>query len=256
MAYRFFLNTNEINWNEKRAVISSQDDVYKISRVLRLRPNDPVVLLDGKGLIYNAQINSFLNRKIDMRLLSRRTVNTESNLKITICQSLLKGPKLDSALQKCTELGVYDFIPISTSRTVIKLQDDDTDRDMLHKINRLQRIVHSAAEQSERGYIPNVKNIMTLEELLKSNLSDYDLKLVCLERSETNKIKEVLNGITDKVGKAIIIIGPEGGFTEEEAKLMTSNGFLSVSLGKRIFRAETVGTVISTILFYHFNELN
>lgn len=227
---------------------------HRVSKVLRLRENDQIMLLDGQGLVYSAQILSFFSRGVQCRLLSRKKVNTEPELKITLAQSLLKGPRFDYALQKNTELGVSEFIPVISHRTVVKLDEDFKFLDK--KLERYNHIVQSAAEQSERGIIPEVKNIMTMEELCKSNLAAYDLKLVCKERSESNLIKEVLNGIQDKVHKVLVLVGPEGGFNEEEIKLTQSSGFIPVSLGKRIYRAETVGTVISSILFFYFNDLN
>ncbi len=256
MVYRFFIEPHQINWQEKKANISDSDYFHKISRVLRLRENDQIILLDGNGLIYNAQINSFFSRGIQCRLLSRRSINSEPQLKITIAQSLIKGPRFDYSLQKNTEIGVHEFIPITTERTIIKLDEHEHSRDLDKRIDRYQKIVRDSAEQSERGLIPKVQNIMSIEELTKVNLANYDLKLICLERSQTNGIKEVLNSIQDKVQKVLILIGPEGGFTEPEAKLATSKGFTSVSLGKRIYRAETVGSVISSILFFFFNDLN
>lgn len=253
--HRFFVNPTQVNWQEKKAVISDSDHAYKISQVLRLRENDQIVLLDGHGLLYNAQIASFFSRAVQCRLLSRRSVNTEPSLKITIAQSLIRGPKFDYALQKNTEIGVSEFIPVTTERTVIKLQDEGTSRDVEKKIDRYQKIVRDAAEQSERGIVPIVKDIVSVKDLCKQNLTNYDLKLVCLERTQTNGIKEVLNSLQDKVTKVLILIGPEGGFTEEEAKLILNSGFTSVSLGKRIFRSETVGVITSGILFFYFGEL-
>ena len=256
MSYRFFINPTELNWQEKKANISNPDQAYKITNILRLRENDEIVLLDGKGIIYNAQIASIRSRQVQCRLLSRRSVNTEPGLKITIAQSLLKGPRFDYALQKNTEIGVCEFIPLTCERTVIKVEENGAARESDRKLDRYQKIVQDASEQSERGMVPIVRDIVSLSELSKINLSNYDLKLVCLERTQTvNGIKEVLNGIQDKIEKIIICIGPEGGFTDSESKLLTSNGFIPVSLGKRIYRSETVGTVISSILFFYFNEL-
>jgi 16S rRNA (uracil1498-N3)-methyltransferase len=256
MVNRFFIEPHQINWQEKKANIDDPDYSHKISRVLRLRENDQITLLDGKGLIYNAQIASFFSRGVQCRLLSRKTINTEPNLKITIAQALLKGSNFDYALQKNTEMGVSEFIPITTERTVIKISETESTREVDRRADRYQKIVRDAAEQSERGLIPKVQNMLTLEELTKSSLGSYDLKLVCLERSQNNGIKDILNSVQDKVQKVLIVIGPEGGFTENESKMLTSKGFTSTSIGKRIYRAETVGTVISSILFFFFNELN
>ena len=253
--HRFFINPTQINWQEKKAVVSDSDHTYKISQVLRLRENDQISLLDGNGLVYNAQIASFFSRAVQCRLLSRRSVNTEPDLKITIAQSLLRSPRFDYALQKSTEIGVSGFIPILTERTVIKLQDDGTSRELERKTDRYQKIVRDAAEQSERGIVPTVRDIVSLKDLCKQNLTEYDLRLACMERSQTNGIKEVLNSLQEKVSKVLILIGPEGGFTEEEGKLILSSGFTSVSLGKRIYRSETVGVVASSILFFNFGDL-
>ena len=254
MNYRFFVNPHQINWQEKKANISDQEQTHKISRVLRLRENDQIVLLDGAGLVYNAQIVSFFSRAIQCRLLSRRSTNTDPELKITIAQSMLKGPKFDYVLQKCTEIGVSEFIPVTAERTVVRV-DEEVSRDADRRINRYEKIVQDAAEQSERGFVPVIKNLMTIDELCKTNLAAYDLKLVCAERSQTNGIKEVLNSIQSKVQKVLLLIGPEGGFTENELKQALSSGFTSVSLGKRIYRSETVGMLLSGILFFYFNDL-
>ena len=255
MSHRFFINPHQVNWQEKKASISDQEQTHKISRVLRLKENDQIVLLDGTGLVYNAQIVSFFSRAIQCRLLSRRSLNTDPELKITIAQAMLKGPKFDYVLQKCTEIGVSEFIPVTTERTVIRIDEDGMSRDADRRINRYQKIAQDAAEQSERGFVPVIKNLMTIDELCKINLSVYDLKLICAERSQTNGIKEVLNDIQSKVQKILLLIGPEGGFTESELKLVLSSGFTSVSLGKRIYRSETVGMVLSGILFFYFNDL-
>lgn len=255
MTPRFFIQSKEINWQEKKASLSSPDQLHKISRVLRLRMDDQIVLLDGSGIAYNAQITSFLPRAIQCRLLSRRALNTEPNLKITIAQALLKGPKFDYSLQKNTEIGACEFIPLITERTVVKPEENEVANDDDNRIVRYQRIVRDAAEQSERGIVPKVNNCHSIDELCKQNLTSYDLKLACIERSQTNGIKEVLNSVQDKIQKVLIVIGPEGGLSDSESKLLTSNGFTPVTLGKRIYRAETVGMVISSVLFFYFNEL-
>ena len=138
---------------------------------------------------------------------------------------------------------------------MLRLNEEGASRELDRRIERYQKIVRDAAEQSERGIVPNVKDIISIDELCRQNLTSYDLKLVCLERSQTNAIKDVLNSIQDKVQKVLLLIGPEGGFTESEIKLVLSSGFKSVSLGKRIYRAETVGVITSSILFFYFNDL-
>ena len=255
MNHRFFINPNQINWQEKKANISDQDHFHKMSRVLRLKENDQVVLLDGKGLSYNAQIISFFSRGVQCRLLSRRAVNTDPEVKIAIAQSLLKGPKLDYVLQKCTEIGVAEFIPVKAERSIIRAEEEELSRDVNRRLNRYQKIVQDASEQSERGNIPVVSDLVTLDELCRSNLSSYDLKLACIERAGTSGIKEVLNSLQAKVHKILILIGPEGGFSENETKNILSNGFISTTLGKRIYRSETVGMLLSGILFFYFNDL-
>lgn len=253
--YRFFVNSHEINWQDKKATIQNPNQSNKISRVLRLRENDQIVLLDGNGLSYTAQITSFFSRGVQCRLLSRRAINTEPKLKITVAQALLKGNRFDYALQKNTELGAYEFIPVTCKRTVVRYDDEDL-RSVDKKLNRFQAIVQGAAEQSERGMVPIVKDVVTVEELCKSNLSDYDLKLICQERSDASPIKKVLDGLQEKINKILLFVGPEGGFMEEEINQVLKSGFISVNLGKRIYRAETVGTVLLSILYFYFNELN
>lgn len=255
MIPRFFVKSKELNWQDKKAVISDQNQSYKIVKVLRLKENDQIKLLDGSGILYSAQIASFYSRAVQCRLLSRMAVNTEPDLKITIAQSLLKSQKFDYLIQKNTEIGVNEFIPLACERTVIKMEENGKLNEQDNKIFRYQKIAQESAEQSERGIVPKIQPVSNFQDFFKSNLSTYDLKLICQERIQINGIKEVLNGIEQKVQKVVVLIGPEGGFAEQEVKLALSNGFLSVSLGKRILRAETVSSVISGILFFYFNDL-
>lgn len=243
---RFFI-VGEINL---RDTISLKDEERNhIVKVLRLKVDDEISVFNGKGKEYKALIKSIQPREIFCEIIEEIKRDTEAKLKIFLAFSIPKSDKIDFIIQKCTELGVYSLIPFQSEYTVV----DYTGKDVDKKLNRLRMIAINACKQSLRNFIPEIiymNNFQSCIEYLKNK----KLKIILYESEKEAKIKDVLNEFHNPNDVAIIV-GPEGGFTETEIEYATENGFKSVTLGRRILRAETAAITVSSIIMYHYNEL-
>ena len=223
----------------KDEFLMNSDDSYHISKVMRMCVGDYIEIVCEEK-VYLCKIVSI--DKI-VKVIIEKEIDEEHELpiKVTICQSLVNEQKMDLILQKATELGVYSFIPYKAKNSVIK-ENNKSDK----KIIRWQRIVKEASEQSKRNIIPKVSNIIDINELIKL---DYDLKLLCTVNELTLNIKKVIQN-HPKCDTLIIVVGPEGGFTQEEESKLINNGFISVSLGERVLRTETASLVALSYINY------
>lgn len=223
--------------------ILSKDDLYHIETVMRMKNNDEIIVVYEETAylccIENVKVNTKINiikelEKVDYSIPS-----------VTLIIPLLKEQKMDLILQKATELGVSKIIPIITNRSIIKIKQGEETK----KIERWNKIVKEASEQSHRIDIPKIEKLMTIREL--ENIEG--LKLVCSTKEKEKNIKLVMknNGFCDRIN---VVVGPEGGLTNEEEELLNKLGFESVTLGNRIMRVETVPLFILSILNYEFME--
>ncbi len=182
--------------------------------------------------------------ELSLKILSEINEKYESDLKITLFQSLVKSDKMDFIIQKAIEMGAYGIVPIETKRSIVKKKDiKDKKRD------RYRNIAKAAAMQSKREFIPNVSDAMKLDEA-KEILDGFDLVLIAYEDELDNSIKNY--DIKNKKNIAIVV-GPEGGFDISEIDELKNFGYKSISLGKRILRAETAPIALLTMLYYEFN---
>ena len=155
---------------------------------------------------------------------------------------------MEIILQKLTEIGVDEIVLVQTKRSVAKIEDKKEDK----KLERWERIIYEASKQSKRGKIPKLRGILSFKQALE-DIENNNLNIACYENEKTNSIKNSIKGVNiDSIG---IFIGPEGGFDEEEIKLMEKNDVKSVSLGNRILRTETASVVASSIVLYELSDL-
>ena len=218
----------------------SNDDSYHVSTVMRLELTDEIeIIYDNR--VYISEIVELIP-VVKAKIIKEMSTNNELSTYVTIAQSLVKEQKMDYILQNTTELGVNEIIPYLASRSIVKLEKNSS-----KKIERWQKIVKEAAEQSKRNYIPVVKNGMALSNLV--NLSDYDVKFLCTVNETSQNIKKVLSNL-DRNAKILFVIGPEGGFTKEEETKLIESGFISLSLGKSVLRTETASTFIMSVIRY------
>lgn len=230
---RYFSSKKEDNF-----FILSENDMYHIKTVMRMRENDKVEVVFNNEL-YICSIDKDYNikeiEKIDIR-------KNQSIYKI-LCIPLLQEQKMDFVLQKATELGIDEIIPIITTRSVIRLKDN-----LDKKLTRWQKILKEASEQSKRLDIPKLNEIKKI-----SDLNIDGLKIVCSTKEKNNTIKKVLQKYS-KCDTMVIVVGPEGGLTDVEENLLMQKEFVPVTLGDNILRVETVPIYLLSVMNYELME--
>lgn len=221
----------------------AKEDIKHFKDVLRIKDDEEVeVYIDGVG--YIAILNSYTKDELSLKIISEIKEQYEPNIKITLFQSLVKSDKMDFITQKAIEMGAYSIVPIETKRSIVKKKDIKD-----KKLERYRNIAKAAAMQSKREFIPNVADAMKLDEA-KEILDSFDLVLIAYEDEIEHSIKDF--EIKDKKNIAIIV-GPEGGFDISEVDELKRRGYKSISLGKRILRAETAPIALLTMLYYEYN---
>ena len=226
----------------------SGTEARHIQRVLRLKKGDEIVLFDGKGMEYWGAIESQRLHRITVKIRKTGTPRRESPIDVILGQALLKGNKMEYVLQKNTEMGVSAFFPFISSRTIPILGRGQDER----KWNRWKRIVVESAKQCGRIIPPRVEGIRDLGSILELSFHDF-VKLILWEKEEIS-LKERMREIDTKSGKVLLLVGPEGGFCEEEISAAKGKGFITVGLGPRILRSETAGVAMLSILQYEFGD--
>ncbi len=245
--HRFFIKTN-VSENQSEIIIDEKSDVKHITKALRVRIGEEIEICDSKGDEYITKVTSLELDRVLCDIISKVKKNRESNISIELYQGLAKGSKMDTIIQKSVELGVNKVIPMMTKRSIVKLDKKSESK----KIERWQKIADEAAKQSKRSFIPIVENVMDIKEVIEKSDS-YDLMIIAYELESTQKLKEI---IRDKEYKNIaVLIGPEGGFSEEEVSKSLESGLTTISLGKRILRTETAGVTCISILQYELGDL-
>ena len=217
----------------------SSDDSYHIIKVMRNNIGDQLEVVINKKL-YICEIVK-MNELVTVKKIEEVECNSELPCYVTIAQSLVKEQKMDLILQKSCELGVSEIIPINATRSVVKL-DKKEDK----KIVRWNKILKEASEQSKRIVIPKVTEIMNIKDLAKT---EYDLKILCTVNELSTSLKNVLSKDLNNL-KILLVIGPEGGFTDNEEKILIENGFISTSFGSRVLRTETASLYALSIINY------
>lgn len=238
----FYIDKSDITDNT--ATITGEEAQH-ISRVLRMKKGDEVTLCDGEGMFYEAVLTDFSEKCVTAEIASSRRAETEPKLQITIFQGVPKNPKLETIVQKATEIGVVRIVPMDTVRAVAKL-------DKANKVERLRKIAREAAKQSKRGIVPEVLSPVGFKEAVKM-AAEADLALIPYEEEREISLKKALSG---KIPETVsVMIGPEGGFDSEEIKLAKEAGITSVTLGKRILRTETTPLAVSAAILYELGEM-
>ena len=242
---RFYVPTPQI---EKGMLRVEGNEVKHIRRVLRLKAGDEIIVFDNLGKEYEGTIieetTSSVVIKIQNIFLSKR----DSPLDVTLAQSLLKGEKMDYLIQKATELGVKEIVPFFSSRSVPLLEKSGR----LKRHHRWGRIAIEASKQCGRGVVPKIEPLQDYSEMLQL-ASPGSLRLILWER-EGGQLKEVLERSKEKT-RIFFVIGPEGGFSQEEVEEAKRAGFIPVTLGRRILRAETASLCLLSILQYEQGDI-
>lgn len=239
---RFFVIPDQVG--DKYIEIDKKQDVQHIKNVLRLKKGSQLDVSDSSTWEYRTTIETINDDRIKVKILDKQHFSREPVTKITLFQSLPKQKKMDEIIQKSIELGVNKIVPVFTSRSLI-----DVKTDMDNKIKRWCRISGETAKQCQRGHVPEISDPMKFEQMLKF-LAAYDLVLFPYENENKMSIKYCLRHLDTYPEKIAVIVGPEGGFSENEAKELVDHNANSVSLGKTILRTETAGPATIAMVMY------
>ena len=221
----------------------NEEDSRYISQVLRMRAGEEVTVVDGNGLECLCEVFSLSKKEVTLKIVDKHENNTEPPYKVTLFQSVSKGERMDLTIQKATELGVYEIVPVLSERCVVRLDPKDSKS----KIDRWQKIALEASRQSGRGIVPKITSPVSFDEAL-SMIESFDLTVFPWEEEKDKGLKTALREFS---GKTIaVFIGPEGGFEQSEADEAQSRGALRVTLGPRILRTETAGAAVLAMIVY------
>lgn len=246
--HKFFIDENHIYDNYAEI---TGDDVKHIYKVLRLKTEDKVYINNCKGKEYIGEITEITKQSVSLKIIEEVQVNNESPVEVYLFQGLPKSSKLELIIQKSTELGVKEITPIITNRVLSAIKNIDKES---KKIERWNKIALEACKQCKRTLIPIINEITEFDRAINL-LKEMDLVLVPYENAENYGIKKVMNDIKSDVSKIGIVIGPEGGFEEEEINRLKEIEAKIITLGPRILRTETAGLVAISLLMYELGDL-
>lgn len=248
--YKFFVKDNQIE-NDKIQIIG--EDVNHIKNVLRLQKDEEIQVCNSDtSKSYITKIVEIDNDNIIVEIIEECAETTEANISLHIFQGLPKQEKMETIIQKATEIGVSDITPVKMERCIVKLDEKTAQK----KIERWQKIAEVAAKQSKRDKIPKVHPCINLKSIYEK-VEEYDIVITAYEEEKEINIKQVLKSLMPKKDlKIAVIIGPEGGMAEDEVKFLSKLPNLKVvTLGKRILRTETAPLVLASVIMYEFDEM-
>ncbi|HSS30356.1 MAG TPA: 16S rRNA (uracil(1498)-N(3))-methyltransferase [Nitrospiraceae bacterium] len=224
------------------------DLLHHLRDSLRLHPGDRLTLNDGHGTRYRVEVTHVTPQAIDNRIIDQQTEPTRRTSPIVLGQALIKGDKMDWVIQKATELGVATIVPIHSTHSVIKPNPERLE----HQRARWTRIARDAAQQSERWTLPVIADPVDLAEICL-HYASAPLKGMLAERSSGPSLATI-SLPQDRQHPIIVLIGPEGGWAPDEQRLAQEQGFLPLTLGPRILRAETATIAALSILQSRLDE--
>jgi len=230
--HRFFIEQKIEDTPE--IIIANPNIIHQMKNVLRLQPGDPIILLDGTGIEYHAKVKVLLKKESIFSKEKIKKVDENLGLKLDLVPAIIKKDKYEWVLQKCTEIGVNSFSPVISERT------EKTKVNM----SRAEVIVKEAAEQSERNTLPIIKEPVSLEKFLENMVENNMQNIYVLDFCETKIDVSHLKSQSS----VTLLIGPEGGWGEEDIKLFDKYSVKRISLGEQILRAETASVAVSSLL--------
>lgn len=213
-------------------------------QVLRLSAGEPLILFNGDGGEYLARLETVGKRSATVLIENFSSANTESPVQLTLALAIIKPEKMDFALQKAVELGVTHIQPLITQRSVVRIGKEKADK----KVEHWEGIAIAACEQSGRTRLPSISSPLTLDAWLEQETAGSRLLLVPGEFPSIHQLPAQLRP------PIALLIGPEGGFTDEEVAQCLQAGMTAVSLGPRILRAETASIAALALLQHRYGD--
>ncbi|ANA81614.1 hypothetical protein PVOR_10924 [Paenibacillus vortex V453] len=233
------------------------DDARHITKVMRGRLGDKLIVSDGVSREAMVEIESLEAASVFAVVIESMEMRNEPRLQVTIAQSLPKGDKMETVIQKCTEIGAVSFAPFLSERTIVQYDAKKEGK----RLERWRKIAKEAAEQAHRNRVPSVEQPLSWRNLLAA-FSSYDAVCFCYEKEHGSQLRDVLKPFVEQAlpesgsqACLLLVVGPEGGFTEEECRAAEDAGAVSVGLGRRILRCETAGMTALACALYESGEM-
>lgn len=242
--FRYFCADDSI---AKNMVKVSGKDARHLKTILRAEEGQFISVVTESSE-FKAEITE-VKDEITCKIVEKIERNNETKINVTLCQGIPKQAKMETIIQQNVELGVKNFIPLITERTVVKLTDKDREQ---KKLERWRKISKESSKQSKRNIIPEVEDIITVKELAERIKNEDAEIIVPYELEDMRTLRDVLS---EPRKNYYIVIGPEGGFDIKEIEMLKEAGANIVTLGKRILRTETAGVVAASVIMYACNEM-
>ena len=228
---RFFINTSKVN---EASICIEGDDARHIARALRMAVGDVITVCDENGTEYEAELTKIRDEACEARIISSCASKSEPGYKITLFMAYPKGDKLETVIQKAVELGAHRIVPFESSRCIKRPAKDKAEQ----RTERLTKIAEAAAKQCGRATLPSVSLPLFYKEAIELG-AKADLPIFCYEGESAQSLKEVLKTAKKETATISVVVGSEGGFSEDEARFAEEAGFKIANLGPRILRCET-----------------
>lgn len=255
MQPRFFVRPEEIHRDAANLTVTLRDDnAHHARRVLRLQPDDAVWIADGSGYDYPGRIVTIDRDGVTVALADPTESSGEPRTHITLFQGLPKSDKMDWVVQKAAEVGIRSVVPVRAERSVVHLSDAKA----VGRLERWQRIAEAAAGQAGRGCIPAVQKPVELQQAIEAWRLEAPggLLLVPWEEERATGLRTLLRNLSEPLPRQVgLVIGPEGGLTQDELALTGGFSGKACTLGPRILRTETAGTVVAALVLHEFGEM-
>ena len=234
----------------KPTVVIEGSEVRHMRSVLRLRPGDAIRLFDGEGFEYEAMIRRFVADRVELKIIQKFPGTKESPVQIAVAQALLKEKKMDRLLRHLCELGLTHWIPFTSERSIPK---PGATR-MPARVERWKKIIKESAKQCRRARLPEINRTLALEEVLDYGQA-WDLMVVFYENEPASLNSIMSQAAPPPPRKILMIMGPEGGFSDQELTKVRTAGCLVAGLGPRILRAETATIAAITLVQSLFGDM-
>jgi 16S rRNA (uracil1498-N3)-methyltransferase len=225
------------------SVLLNESASHYLSKVLRMQEGRELIVFNGQGGEYFAQIKELGKKQVSVQINQFVEANRQSSLELHLAIGISRGERMDWVLQKATELGVTQIIPLITERTEVKIKGEKQDKKMQH----WQQIIISACEQCQRNLLPILQEPQTIDNWLKTVSTDY--RFVLHHRNDQSLSE------SSAPKSVTLLIGPEGGLSEEEIILAENEKFQSLRLGPRVLRTETAPVAAISLVQYLWGDL-
>lgn len=245
---RFFIAPQAIQGDQ---IVFEDALAHHMNHVLRLAIGEEVTACTGDGKIYIVTLEEMTKDYVKGSIKECLEHSQETTIPITLYQGMPKGDKLEWIIQKCTELGISAIVPVETSRSVVHLDHKKAEK----KLERWQKIAQEASQQSKRVQIPQVGPYLQWSAFLQQLDTEKGLKILLWEEEQQQGLKAVLQQWSEVPEEIAVIVGPEGGFSTEEAVQLQQKGAICTTLGKRILRTETAGMAALSMIVYEYDEM-